>query len=273
MKRSNWIVVALSLLLSFSAVGGAFAQEYEPHVGQEGKDVIWVPTPDSLIQGMLDMAKVTANDLVYDLGSGDGRIVIAAAKRGAHAVGIEFNPDMVALSKRNAEKEGVSDKATFLNADIFETDFSKATVVSMYLLPRLNLKLRPIILNMKPGTRVVSNSFTMGEWTADQTFESESRTAYFWIVPAKIEGAWTWPTNSGVAELKLTQNFQNIKGSLKLNDKETAIKDAKLVGDHISFTAGTQEFAGRVNGKEIEGTARTNNAEEKWSAVLLQKKQ
>jgi SAM-dependent methyltransferase len=273
MKRSHWIVISLSLILSFSAINSIFAQEYEPYVGQQGKDVIWVPTPDSLIRGMLDMAKVTSDDYLVDLGSGDGRIVIAAAKRGARAVGIEFNPDMVALSKRNAEKEGVSEKATFLNADIFESDFSKATVVSMYLLPQLNLKLRPTILNMKPGTRVVSNSFTMGEWTAEQTFEAESRTAYFWIVPAKVEGTWRWQTNSGIAELKLTQNFQNIKGTIKLNGKEIAIKDAKLQGDHIRFSAGTQEFAGRVNGKEIEGTAKTNNIEEKWSAVLWQIKQ
>jgi SAM-dependent methyltransferase len=276
MKRSQWITIALSLLLSLSAVSGAFAQEYEPYVGQQGKDVIWVPTPDSLIQGMFDMAKVTSDDLLYDLGSGDGRIVIAAAKRGAHAVGIEFNPEMVALSKRNAEKEGVSDKATFLNADIFESDFSKATVVSLYLLPQLNLKLRPIILNMKPGTRVVSNTFTMGEWAAEKSFEAESRTAYFWIVPAKVEGIWTWQTRSGNAELKLTQSFQNINGMLKLNGKETsltAIKDAKLQGDHISFSAGAQEFEGKVNGNAIEGTVKTNNVEEKWSAALSQKKQ
>jgi SAM-dependent methyltransferase len=273
MKRSHWFVIVLSLLLSLSAVNGIFAQEYEPYVGQQGKDVIWVPTPDSLIRGMLDLAKVTAEDYVIDLGSGDGRIVIAAAKRGARAVGVEFNPDMVALSKRNAEKEGVSDRATFLNADIFESDFSKATVITMYLLPQLNLKLRPTILNMKPGTRVVSNSFTMGEWVADQTVEAESRTAYFWIVPAKVEGSWTWQTNSGAAELKLTQNFQNIRGSLKLNGKEIAIKDGKLQGDHISFSAGTKEFVGRANGNSIEGTAKTNNIEEKWSAVLSQKKQ
>jgi precorrin-6B methylase 2 len=273
MKRSHWIVSALTLILSFSAVNSTFSQEYEPYVGQQGKDVIWVPTPDGLILAMLDMAKVTSDDYVIDLGSGDGRIVIAAAKRGAHAVGIEFNPDMVALSKRNAEKEGVSDKATFLNADIFESDFSKATVITMYLLPQLNLKLRPTILNLKPGTRIVSNSFTMGEWAADQKAEAESRTAYFWIVPAKVGGSWTWQTNSGIAELKLAQNFQSIKGTLKLNGKEIAIKDSKLEGDHINFSAGAQEFSGRVNGKVIEGTAKTNNIEEKWSAVLWQIKQ
>ena len=276
MKRSHWIAIALSLVFCFSAINNTFAQEYEPYVGQQGKDVIWVPTPDGLILAMLDMAKVTSDDYVIDLGSGDGRIVIAAAKRGARAVGIEFNPDMVALSRRNAEKERVSDKATFLNADIFESDFSKATVITMYLLPQLNLKLRPIILSLKPGTRIVSNSFTMGEWEADRKAEAENRTAYFWLVPAKVEGSWTWQTNSGIAELKLTQSFQNIKGMLKLSGNDTtitAIKDAKLEGDHISFSAGTQEYSGRVNGKVIEGTAKTNNIEEKWSAVLWQIKQ
>src|ERR671918_2797234 len=144
-------------------------QEFKPEVGQEGKDVIWVPTPQELVEKMLDMAKVTPKDYVIDLGSGDGRTVITAAKRGAKALGIEYNPDMVELSKRNAAKEGVSDKATFVKADLFETDFSEATVITMFLLSSINMKLRPKILDLKPGTRVVSNSFTMGDWTSDET--------------------------------------------------------------------------------------------------------
>ena len=153
--------------------------------------MIWVPTPQALVDKMLDMAKVTPNDYVIDLGSGDGRTVITAAKRGARALGIEYNPDMVELSKRNAAKEGVSGKANFVKADIFESDFSQATVITMYLLPQLNLKLRPKILDLKPGTRIVSHAFTMEEWTADQT--DSVRTAaprYLWIVPAKVEGTW-----------------------------------------------------------------------------------
>jgi hypothetical protein len=275
MMRSPRFVFCLSAMLLFclSAAPLTVAQEYEPSVGQAGKDVIWVPTPDALVSAMLDMAEVTANDYVIDLGSGDGRIVIAAARRGARAVGFEFNPDMVELSRRNAEKAGVSDKATFMNTDLFESDFSKATVITMYLLPQLNLKLRPTILNLKPGTRVVSNSFTMGEWTADQTVEVEGRTGYLWIVPAKVEGTWTWQTNSGIAELKLTQNFQNIKGTLKLNGKEMPIKNAKLAGDHISFSAGADEFAGCINNGVIEGTDSTNNLNKKWSAVRWEIKQ
>src|SRR5918992_5999257 len=147
--------------LLFSSLG-ALAQTttYEPSVGQEGKDVVWVPTPQVLVDKMLDMAKVTPSDYVIDLGSGDGRTVITAAKRGARAHGIEYNRDMVELSKRNAEKEGVSGKATFAQADLFKSDFSQASVITMFLLPDINLKLRPKILDLKPGTRVVSNSFT-----------------------------------------------------------------------------------------------------------------
>ena len=168
------------------------SKEYTPQVGQEGKDVIWVPTPQALVERMLDMAKLTSKDIHYDLGSGDGRTVITAAKRGAQAVGVEYNPDMVALSERAAAKEGVTGKATFIHGDIFQTDFSQATVLTLYLLPSLNVKLRPIILKMKPGTRVVSHAFTMDDWQADQTDSVEGRTAYLWIVPAPVEGTWKW---------------------------------------------------------------------------------
>ena len=158
---------AIAVLL-VSATAFAQAQQttkpFEPTVGQPGKDVVWVPTPQQLVDRMLDMAKVTPQDIHYDLGSGDGRTVITAAKRGLRATGVEFNPDMVALSQKNAVAAGVTDRATFIRGDIFETDFSKATVLTLFLLPDLNVKLRPTILNMRPGTRVVSNSFTMGEW-------------------------------------------------------------------------------------------------------------
>jgi SAM-dependent methyltransferase len=268
--HSATFVLLATLFLFFSVMPGANAQEYEPSVGQAGKDVIWVPTPDSLIEAMLNAAKVTPDDYVMDLGSGDGRIVIAAAKRGARATGFEYNPDMVELSKRNAEKAGVSDKATFVKADIFETDFSQATVITMYLLPQLNLKLRPTILNLKPGIRVVSHAFTMGEWNADETVEQEGRTAYLWIVPARVDGTWTWPANPGTAELKLTQAFQDITGTLKLKGAEMTIREGKLEGDKIHFIGGDREYTGRVNGKTIEGTAKVNGSEEKWSAALAQ---
>ncbi len=266
-------LIPVSLLLFWLALPTvANAQEYVPSVGQDGKDVIWVPTPEELISAMLDMAKLTPNDYLIDLGSGDGRIVIAAAKRGARALGIEYNPDMVELSKRNAQKEGVSDKASFIRGDIFEFDFSQATVLTMYLLPDLNLKLRPKILEMKPGTRVVSHAFTMGDWEADNTANVEERNAYFWIVPAKVAGTWTWTTDGGSAELSLKQTYQKIEGSLKVAGQELPIRDAKLEGDNISFVAGEgnpiqRNYIGRIKGGIIEGTSKAPNAPEaKWTA-------
>ena len=246
----------LALFLSLVAAGAwaQAAQEYQPQVGQEGKDVIWVPTPQALVNKMLDMGKVTAKDYVIDLGSGDGRTVITAAKRGAKALGIEYNPDMVELSKRNAAKEGVSDKAQFTKADLFESDFSQATVITMFLLPDINLKLRPKILDLKPGTRIVSNSFTMGDWTADETTTASEGctsycTAYLWIVPAKVEGTWKLPQG----ELTLKQTYQMISGALKSAANSTPITNGKLNGDQISFTAGGTQYTGRVNGNTIDG--------------------
>ncbi len=185
-------LLAVSAHAQATATQKPAQQTFEPKVGQAGKDVVWVPTSQALVDKMLDMAKVTPQDFVMDLGSGDGRTVITAAKRGATAMGIEYNPDMVELSKANAAKENVTAKATFLKADLYETDFSKATVITMFLLPEINVKLRPKILNLKPGTRVVSNSFTMEDWEADQTETISGEctswcTALLWIVPAKVE--------------------------------------------------------------------------------------
>jgi len=265
-NRTLTVVFTLTLCLLCLATAGAQQQQqqqFQPSVGQPGKDVIWVPTPEELIAAMLDVAKVTPNDLVMDLGSGDGRIVIAAARRGARAIGVEYNPDMVELSRNNARKEGVAEKATFVNGDIFETDFSKATVITMYLLPDLNMKLRPKILDMKPGTRVVSHAFSMEDWEADQTVHADGRTAYFWIVPAKVAGTWTWPN----AQLALRQTFQKIEGSLRVNGSDQQLQDAKLDGDRISFTAGGRQYAGRVNGNAIAGTVKAASAPEaKWTA-------
>jgi hypothetical protein len=272
-KRAIALVFALTLLLpSLAAQTPSGTQQYQPTVGQPGKNVIWVPTPEEVIAAMLDMAKVTSNDFLIDLGSGDGRIVIAAAKRGARALGIEYNPDMVELSRQNAQKAGVSDKASFKQGDIFETDFSEATVVSMYLLPELNMRLRPKILEMKPGTRVVSHAFDMEDWEADQTSEADGRTAYFWVVPAKVEGVWNWKTTSGEALMTLKQTFQKIEGGLFMDGKELTLANVKLEGDRISFAAGqgnpeTQLFSGRVNGNTIEGTSKTGSGSEtKWIA-------
>jgi hypothetical protein len=272
MNRSlstRWLIVPLGLV--FLAAGfSLYAQQeggYQPHVGQAGKDVVWVPTDEGLVGKMLDMAKVTPQDYVIDLGSGDGRTVIAAAKRGARAHGIEYNPDMVDLSIRNAAEAGVSGKATFAKADLFESDFSKATVITMFLLPDINLKLRPTLLNLKPGTRVVSNSFTMEDWPADETTNIEGNcatwcTAYMWIVPAKVEGKWRLPDG----ELTLTQQFQIIKGRLESGEKSVPIV-GRLRGEQIRFNIDDAEYTGQLSGDTISGTVKKASGESKWNAA------
>jgi precorrin-6B methylase 2 len=246
------------LLAAVSALAFAQAPQapstYEPSVGQEGKDVVWVPTPQVVVDKMLEMAKVTPRDFVMDLGSGDGRTVITAAKRGARALGIEYNPDMVALSKRNAEKEGVAGRAAFMKADLFATDFSDASVITMFLLPEINLKLRPKILRLKPGTRVVSNTFTMGEWQADETADlgkggcNESWcTALLWIVPARVAGSYKIPQG----ELTLKQEFQMLSGTLSTEGKTFAL-EGKVRGEEIAFKAGGREYRAKLNGKQLE---------------------
>ncbi|MGE5217686.1 MAG: class I SAM-dependent methyltransferase [Chloroflexota bacterium] len=262
-KVVRFILFALCLSLSDSSMAqGQPVKEYHPSVGQEGKDVIWVPTPQALVDKMLDMAKVTPKDYVIDLGSGDGRTVITAAKRGAKALGIEYNPDMVELSKRNAAKEGVSDKASFVKADLFESDFSQAQVITMFLLSSINLKLRPKILDLKPGTRVVSNTFDMGDWKPDETATvpgcNSWCTAHLWIVPAKIEGTW----HMAQGDLTIKQSFQMISGTLKHGNATSPII-GKLNGDQISFSAAGTQYTGRVNGKSMEGSA----GGVKWSAT------
>jgi hypothetical protein len=276
MSASNFVLRSLSALLLSVLVTGVFAQpqsaarHYEPSVGQEGKDVVWVPTSQELVNKMLDLAKLTASDYLIDLGSGDGRTVITAAKRGARALGIEYNPDMVELSKRNAIKEGVTGKASFAKADLFESDFSQATVITMFLLPDINLKLRPKILDLKPGTRIVSNTFTMGEWkeddmaTAGDEGTNYYRTARLWIVPAKIEG--TWQLEHG--ELTLRQNFQTVTGTLKSNGNSLPVTNGRLRGDQLSFSAGGAAYSGRVNGSRIEGSVKTGSTVADWSATL-----
>jgi hypothetical protein len=257
--------------------GAATAQstEFTPQVGQEGKDVIWVPTPQALVEKMLDMAKLTAQDIHYDLGSGDGRTVITAAKRGAQAVGVEYNPDMVVLSEHAAAKEGVAGKAKFIQGDIFQTDFSHATVVTLYLLPSLNVKLRPTILKMKPGTRVVSHAFTMDEWQPDQTENVEGRTAYLWIVPAPVEGTWRWNgSGSGPKnyEVALRQQFQKVDGTARLDGKSGQLRDVNLRGDQINFAVldadgARRDFSGRVSGNTMQGVVKQPAGEAKWSAT------
>lgn len=236
---------------------------YVPDVGQEGKDVIWVPTPQSLVDKMLDMAKVTPKDRLMDLGSGDGRTVITAAKRGLTAQGIEYNPDLVELSRQNAKREGVADRATFVAEDLFTTDLSKADVITMFLLSTINEKLRPKILELPPGTRVVSNTFRMGDWEPDASETvtdncSTYCTALLWIVPAKVQGKW----DLGGQTLQLDQHYQVLSGKLG----STPISDARLDGTSITFTANGVRYAGVVNGRGMSGSADGKGA---WQAKRI----
>jgi SAM-dependent methyltransferase len=264
------------LLSFFSTVVLAQPQsakkEYEPSVGQSGKDVVWVPTPQALVDRMLDMAKLTTADVHYDLGSGDGRTVITAAKRGGKAYGIEYNPDMVELARRNAQKEGVADRAIFKQGDIFtdasKKDYMQATVITLFLLPDLNVKLRPTLLDMKPGVRVVSNSFTMGDWKEDEKITAGGDctswcTAYLWIIPAKVAG--NWKTSRG--DLTLKQEYQMLNGNLARGNVTAVISDAKMNGDQIAFTAAGTQYTGRVAGSSMAGTYKGNDGNGSWTAT------
>ncbi len=252
--RSSAAALALSLFTTLAAAQAQRAPKpFEPEVGQAGKDVVWVPTPQAVVDKMLDIAKVTKDDFLMDLGSGDGRTVITAAKRGARAIGIEYNPDMVELSKQNAQAAGVTSRAQFMKADLFQTDLTRASVITMFLLPDINLKLRPKILTLKPGTRVVSNTFTMGEWQPDETATVEQGcdgswcTVLFWVVPARVSGTYKVPQG----ELTLKQSFQMLTGTLASGGRTTPV-EGKMRGDEIFLTAGSQSLRGKVNGKILE---------------------
>ncbi|MBU3723942.1 MAG: methyltransferase domain-containing protein [Burkholderiaceae bacterium] len=244
MKTLNRVVIGLSMAMLALSAGHAQSDssygddKYRPSVGQEGKDVIWVPTNGELVGKMLEAAKVTSSDIVYDLGAGDGNIPITAAKKyGVRAVGIEFNADMAALARRNAQRAGVADRVKIINGDIFQENFSEATVVTLYLLPDLNLKLRPTILKMKPGTRVVSHAFDMGDWEPDQRIESSRANAFLWVVPADVAGEWAL---DGVeihqkVSLQLSQRYQRIGGNIVIGKSIQPILGAQIEGDRLSF--------------------------------------
>lgn len=274
MKTKNSFFTSAVFVLSSLITTGLAAQEkqsgtvYVPEIGQRGKDVVWVPTPQELVDKMLEMAKVTSNDFVIDLGSGDGRTVITAAKLGARALGVEYNPDMVSLSKENARKEGVNDRAEFIQADLYTTDLSKATVITMFLLPEINLKLRPRLLDLKPGTRIVSNTFNMAEWQADQEATTEENwnswnTAYLWIVPAKVGGSW----KLGNGELNLTQEFQFVRGTLNSGGKSFTVTDGRVSGDSIWFKIDNEKYSGTVENKIIKGIAKNDSKGSMWDWI------
>jgi hypothetical protein len=272
MTALRFFLVAALLLAAPS-----YAQKFEPHVGQAGKDVIWVPTPDEVVERMLTMAQLGANDIHFDLGAGDGKIAIAAAKRGANATGIEYNPDMAKYANERAQAAGVAGvgpgKAMIRQADIFVTDFSKATVITLYLLPTLNMKLRPQLLSMKPGTRVVSHSFTMEDWEADEISTLDGRRAYFWVVPAQVGGSWNLDAGGQKAELVIEQTFQKITGGVNFSKAvQGGLREARLRGADIAFayidaSGMRREFTGKVDGKRMEGSWRAQGQEGRWSAV------
>ena len=250
---------------------------FQPVPHQAGKDVIWLPTSQSLVDEMLKMAKVSSNDLVYDLGSGDGIIAITAGKKfGARAIGIEFNPKMAEFAAQRAKKEGVADKVTFVNGDIFVEDFSKATVVTMYLLPTLNLRLRPTLLDMPPGTRIVSHAFNMQEWEPDQTSMVGGGSAFMWIVPAKVAGEWTIKGLEGAAlgSLKLHQSFQQVGGTLTVAGVTQPLLGAQLRADKLSFRfLGsdnlTQIIEATVSGGQFTGLHTANGTSKSVEATRL----
>jgi SAM-dependent methyltransferase len=267
------LIVGLAGVCAGNAQAQAQAQapqeEFKPVVGQPGKDVVWVPTPQVVVDRMLDMARLTPQDLVVDLGSGDGRNIITAAKRGARGRGVEYNPDMVALSRRNAAQEGVADRATFVQGDMFAADFSDATALALFLLPDNLAKLRDKFLALRPGTRIVANTFWIEGWEPDEQqelpdFECENWCkAMLFIVPARVEGTW----RHAQGELTITQQFQKISGTLGTAGRLTPIANGALRGDQIRFTADGAEYTGRVNGERIEGTVTSDGKTTAWTAT------
>ena len=267
----NIAAVITGLFICASAASG-FAQNaqdpYKPTVGQPGKDAVWVPTDATLVEKMLDMAKVTPKDVVMDLGSGDGRNVIAAAKRGARALGVEYNNDLVLLSNRLAAEAGVADKAKFVQGDMYAADISQATVLALFLLTENMDRMVPKFLAMKPGSRIVVNTFGITGWTPDETERLETNctnwcTSQLWIVPAKVEGAWQLPDG----EVTFKQDFQMLSGGLTRKDGSKASLEGRLRGEQIRFTIDGAEYEGRVNGSVIDGTVSKGASKSAWKAT------
>jgi protein-L-isoaspartate O-methyltransferase len=254
----DWRIVVVAALCASGAAtlsAQAPAASSQPKLGQQGKDVVWIPSPAPTVTKMLDLARVTANDHVIDLGSGDGVTVIAAARRGATAMGVEFDKGLVDVSRQNAAAAGVSDRVTFVEGDFFKTDLSKATVVTLFVHVSINMKLRPMLLDLRPGTRIVSNTFDMGDWRADQVAQVTETctrfcTALLWVVPAHVDGVWRLDDS----ELRLTQQFQNVTGTLTTGGVAKPISAGRLNGDEISFFVGSVPYKGRVKGGLMEGT-------------------
>jgi len=275
MHRHVRVVLSATAAIALSAAAAAAPQqaaapqeEYKPKVGQPGKDAVWVPTSPALVEKMLDLAKVQASDFVMDLGSGDGRNIIAAAKRGARGRGVEFNQDLVTLSNRTAQREGVGDKASFVQGDMYAADISEATVLALFLLPENLDKLVPKFLALKPGSRIVANTFGITGWKPDVSEQVEGDcvnwcTALLWIVPAPVEG--TWKLAGG--ELKLQQQFQVVSGTLVVNGASHTIENGRLAGAQLSFEAGGAKYEARAAGSSLDGTVTRAGKKESWKAT------
>lgn len=272
MKNSRFWLPVLCGLLALPEIlfcqTNTGSDNYEPELGQAGKDVVWFPTPHQLVDVMIKMADLTSDDYLLDLGSGDGRIVIAAAKKGIRATGVEYNRDLVEYSEQYAEREGVADKTDFVEADLFEYDMSKATVITMFLLPEINRQLKPKLLDLRPGTRIITNSFSMQDWPFDRMEEIDDQTinwntAFMWIVPARVEGEWTFKDG----EMYLIQNYQMLQGNMTVGGQSYPISNGKLEGSIIRFTCNGVNYEGTVSNSTITGTAETSGQSTPWEAV------
>jgi SAM-dependent methyltransferase len=260
----------LATALCFLAPAAALAQAtqtFEPLFAQPGKDVVWVPTPEAMVALMLDMAKVTADDMVVDLGSGDGRLVIAAATRGARARGVEFNPDMVQLARRRASEAGVQDRARFVEGDMFVADVSDATVLALFLLTENMKRLQPTFLKLRPGTRIVSNTFGIPEWPADERVTRPDCTAWctalLWIVPAQVQGAWQVADGP---RLEFDQHFQKVTGRLAGPVGSSPLQGA-IRGAAVTFTIGDESWTGTMEGERLAGTRTKDGTSTPWTAT------
>jgi hypothetical protein len=262
------LALTFAVFAASAAAQTAAPREYQPEIWQAGKDVVWVPMAKDQVERMLDLAKLTPADFLVDLGSGDGVTVIAAAKRGVRAMGVEFNPELVAFSRRQAEHAGVSDKTSFVQGDLFQADLSRATVITLFLLDELNVKLRPALLALKPGTRILSNTFRMGDWEPDASEQAPPGCLhwcwlYLWIVPARVEGAW----RSSQGSLILRQQYQSVTGAIGAGALALTVSQGRLSGEQLRFTAGGAEYRARVKGEVIEGTIATDGGVRLWKAV------
>jgi precorrin-6B methylase 2 len=266
-------LLAISLLSAWAlTASSALAQEpYKPTVGQPGKDAVWVPTTEAMIEKMLDMAKVTPNDFVMDLGSGDGRAIIAAARRGVRGLGVEFNPDLVELSKRSAAAAGVGDKASFVHGDMYAADISKATVLALFLLPSNLEKLVPKFLDMPPGSRIVANTFWVSGWEPDASETMKDNcdnwcTSMLFVIPAKVAGKWNV---GGKGELTLTQKYQTVEGTYAPPDGQAVPVKGRLLGERLTLTVGDTPYEGSVKGDTMEGVAATGADRSKLTATRV----